>query len=214
MTRIYGQIDEYFDYNIITHVDSETVWVEIGSERGEGSTLNLLAQANKFNIVLHTVDVSDYCSKQFNQANLVCHVDTGSKWTKQFGHIVNKKISLLHLDNFDWIWNPHNIDDFIQKQIEDYQDKLGVLMNNQRCQQEHFEQVLNLLPWLADDCLIAMDDTFLDRGIWSGKCGPAVTYLKILGFRVIATNAGGTVLARGFEQLPEMPTDNILNCDH
>jgi len=214
MTRIYGQIDEYFDYKIITHVDSDTVWVEIGSERGEGSTFNLLAQANKFNIVLHTVDTSDHCSKTMHQPNLVCHVARGSDWSKTFHTAINKKISLLHLDNFDWIWNPYNIDPSIQQQIQDYKNNFNTVMNNQRCQLEHFEQVLNLYPCLAQDCLIAMDDTFLDRGVWTGKCGPAVSYLLLNGFRTIATNAGGTVLARGFEMISPMLTDDILHCDN
>ena len=212
MTRIYGAIDEFFDYKIITAIEPNTVWIEIGSERGEGSTVNLLAQAKKFNIKLYTVDISDWCSKNLNDVDLICHVATGSEWTKQFEKTVGAKISLVHLDNFDWIWNPYNVDTFIQKQIEDYKNKFGVLMNNQRCQQEHFTQILNLFPWLAQDCLIAMDDTFLDRGSWSGKSGPAVTWLKIQGFRVVATNAGGTVMARGYSQIPEFQTDSILNC--
>lgn len=213
MTRIYGQIDQYFDYEIITYVDPNTVWVEIGSERGEGSTINLLAQAKKFNIKLHTVDISDHCSSRFRDPNLICHVSAGSQWTKQYTAQIGKKISLLHLDNFDWIWNPYNIDPFIKQQIEDYKNNYNMLMNNQRCQLEHFQQLSDLMPWLADDCLIAMDDTFLERGVWSGKCGPIVTYLKVNGYRIVATNAGGTVMAKGYNQIPEMATDHILRCD-
>jgi hypothetical protein len=212
MTRIYGTVDEYFDYKIITHVNPDTVWVEIGSERGEGSTINLLARAQKFNIKLHTVDISGYCNQQLQDPELICHIAIGSEWTKNYAQTVGKKISLIHLDNFDWIWNPYDVDTFIQVQIEDYKNKFGMLMNNQRCQQEHFAQVLDLLPWFADDCLVAMDDTFLDRGSWSGKCGPAVTYLLLNGFRIVATNAGGTVMARGYAQIPKMSTDHILNC--
>ena len=213
MTRIYGQVDEYFDHNVITYVDPETIWVEIGSERGEGSTFNLLAQAKKFKIVLHTVDVSSHCSRVMTDPNLICHVAKGSEWTKNFATTINKKISLLHLDNFDWIWNPYEIDTFIQQQIWDYKNKFNTVMNNQRCQLEHLEQVLNLFPYLAPQCLIAMDDTFLHRGVWSGKCGPAIPYLLLHGFRTVATNAGGTVLARGFDTIPILITDDILHCD-
>ncbi len=212
MTRIYGQIDQYFDQSIITDIDPDTVWVEIGSERGEGSTFNLWAQAQKFNIVLHTVDISDRCSRTMKQSGLVCHVAKGSEWTKHFASTVNKKISLLHLDNFDWIWNPYHVDTFIQDQIKDYKDNFDTVMNNQRCQLEHFAQVLDLYDWLAEDCLVAMDDTFLHRGVWSGKCGPVVPYLLLKGFRTVATNAGGTVLCRGFGMIPAMPTDDILQC--
>lgn len=214
MTRIYGQIDEYFDYKKITHVDPDTVWVEIGSERDEGSTINLLAQAQKFKITLHTVDIDDWCSKNMSDPLLVCHVSAGSEWTKQFANTVGKKISLLHLDNFDWIWNPYKVPEFIAKQIEDYKNRFDLIMNNQRCQQEHFSQIVDLLPWLADDCLVAMDDTFLQQGVWTGKCGPGVTFLKLHGLRVVATNAGGTVMAKGYNQIPELDTDTILHCDN
>jgi hypothetical protein len=212
MTTTYRQIEQYFDNKIITHIDPDSVWVEIGSERGEGSTINLLAQAKKFNVTFHTVDIDDSCARNLDDPLLTCHVDIGSTWTKQYATRVGKKISLLHLDNFDWIWNPYSVPDFIQTQIAVYQNQFGLVMNNQRCQQEHFEQAMNLLPWFSDNCLVAMDDTFLQVGAWTGKCGPAVTYLKLNGLRVVYTDAGGVIMAKGYNQIPELSTDAILHC--
>jgi hypothetical protein len=210
MSRTYGVIDEYFDYKIIDRVDPETVWVEIGSERGEGSTINILAQAKKFGIVLHTVDVSSWCLENIQDPDLVCHVGTGSTWTKEVYPGIGKKISFLHLDNFDWNWKPERTPDWIQKQIDQYRNEFGLVMNNQRCQQEHLAQAVNLLPWLDHDCLVALDDTYLFRGVWTGKGGAVVPFLKIHGFRITHTNDSGTVLARGFDVIPEINTDDMI----
>ena len=210
MSRVYGIFDEYFDNKIITHIDPETVWVEIGSERGEGSTINILAQAKKFGVVLHTVDVDTWCYDNIHDPDLICHVGTGSEWTQQVFPSIAKKISLLHLDNFDWNWQPLNTPDWIQQQIFDYKNKFGLIMNNQRCQQEHLAQMVNLLPWLAHDCVVGLDDTYLFQGIWTGKCGPAVPFLKIHGFRITHTSDGNTVMVRGFDAIQEIDTDDML----
>lgn len=188
-------------------VEPDSVFVEIGSDRGEESTQALAGQAETYGTILHSVDIDDYASRTIQHPALICHVATGSAWVKNVYPTIDKKISLLHLDNFDWIWDINNIPNWIAHQITEYREKFNVVMNNENCQQEHLEQLLGLAPWLADECLVLMDDTFLHNGGWTGKCGPGVVYLKTLGFRVVKLlPTNGVVLARGYDCLETVDT--------
>jgi hypothetical protein len=117
----------------------------------------------------------------------------------------------LHLDNYDWIWNITDIPQWIQEQIDTYKHKFDVNMNNQNCQLEHFKQALGLAPWLADNCVVALDDTFVQNGVWTGKCGPVAVFYSALGFRCVQrTLTGGSVLVRGFEQFKLVDIDTEI----
>jgi hypothetical protein len=198
-------------YEKIGSVEPDTVWVEIGSERGEGSTMALAGQAKRWGTHLYSVDIDSYARDSLTHPALTCYVESGSSWVKNTWPSIAKKISLLHLDNFDWIWNNSTEPLWILEQIRIYKQKFAIEMNNQNCQLEHFEQALGIAPWLAENCIIALDDTFISNGVWSGKCGPAAVYFYTLGFRCVhRTLTGGTVLVRGFEQFKSVDTSQEI----
>jgi hypothetical protein len=191
----------------IKYIEPGSIFVEIGSDRGEESTQYLAGQAQTYNTVLYTVDVDDYASKTIKHPAVEFFIEPGSSWVRHTWPSMAKKISLLHLDNFDWIWDINNIPNWIDHQITTYRERFNITMNNENCQQEHLEQLLGLAPWLADECLILMDDTFLHNGGWTGKCGPGVIYLKTQGFRVVKLlPSNGVVLARGYKSLATVDT--------
>lgn len=134
-----------------------------------------------------------------NHPALILVQDQGSEWCKKFATITDKKISVLYLDNFDYVSD--DIDaNFIARQILYYKEQHGIEMNNQNCQIEHFKQILNLTPHLHQNCVIAFDDTMQHNGCWIGKCGPAVIYLLALGFEIVYDHAKFVVLRRNGEQ--------------
>jgi hypothetical protein len=256
---------KYKHKNISTYlneIDPTSVFVEIGSERGEGSTLFLADLAEKHKVDLLTVDIIDrkhFTPKIQNQKNnfftndidwgdfykkvrddswpvsansidelpenlqLECqkihnwskwknhsvkntklrneiHVsdytlsshpsirwfqEVGSEWSKKFGETINKKISMLYLDNFDYIWDVNNeSDSMISRQIQQYKE-MGFEMNNQNCQIEHLKQILYLTPYFDQNCVVALDDTYLYNDCWVGKSGPAVVYLLCHNFSIV-----------------------------
>lgn len=197
-------------YEGIGHVPENSVWIEIGSERGEGSTLALAGQAQRYGTHLHSVDIDTAAKQSLDHPALTCWVANGSWWAKKIFPTFNQSISMLYLDNFDWIWQPSEVPNWIQQQIDEYKNKFQLVMNNQRCQIEHLAQALHLLPWLNNDCLVAMDDTYLYNGVWTGKCGPVVSLLSIHDFRVVHTTSAGTVMARGLKHIEKINTDHML----
>lgn len=175
--------------------------LEIGSDRDEGSTQDLAAIAREVDAKFITVDVSDYAQKTINDPTIefvVC--DSGSNWCRDIFSRLTYRIKILYLDNFDWIWDEREIPPWIQNQIVEYR-KRGVTMNNVNCVQEHFAQFLYCYPRLEKECLVVVDDTWLDpqHGVYIGKCGMIVHYLLHFGFKILYQKDCGMILGRGIE---------------
>jgi len=176
----FSRINNYIDKILIT----DDI-LEIGSDRGEGSTAVLGKIAYDANKILHSVDMNQelitdnmqkYVADPIKFYNL-----KGEDFLDQNSHL---KFSVVLLDNFDWIWNPLDIPDWIENQISDYKNNYDLEMNNLNSQKTHLMQSIKLTNMLADQCIIICDDTWFiyEQGIFSGKCGAAIPYLISLGF--------------------------------
>ena len=181
--RIMGKI-----YQSVTSYMPEKptgVFVEIGSERGEGSTISLNTLAEQYNTKLISVDITPDAQQQYG--NRLEHTEfviaSGSEWAKNFS-TVPSNIALLYLDNFDYIWDINSMGDNIQQQMREYAGQ-GIVMNNQNCQAEHMRQIVALRTCLAPDAVVVFDDTYCYNDCWIGKCGPAVVYLQSYGWSVV-----------------------------
>jgi hypothetical protein len=168
-------------------VDQNNIVLEIGSERGEGSSSWLYAWAKQRNIEFYSVDVEHHTHREqtYPEINWIV-TSSGSDWCKTSLPGLNKKIKVLYLDNFDWIWEPKNIPDWIQEQIDSYARR-GVTMNNQNCQEEHRLQLEYCLPYLDEQSVVIMDDTYYEHGNKSqlrGKCATAIPLLLANGFKI------------------------------
>ena len=161
------------------------VFVEIGSDRGEGSTVYLNNLAAQHNTKLITVDITAKARHTLGAqlTNTEFVVATGSDWANDFA-ITDLDIDVLYLDNFDYIWDINNISRPIQIQMHEYSQR-GVAMTNQACQIEHLRQLMLLYPRLTTNAVVAFDDTYCWNDCWVGKCGPAVVYMLASGWRVV-----------------------------
>lgn len=165
--RNAGAVDIFATtHTFIDNINPDSVIVEIGSDRGGGSTEYFADIAQKYNTVLHTVDINSDASTRIKHSAIQWHVAVGSEWCKSYSSIA-KNISVLYLDNFDYKWN-----------ITDEQ-------SNNDCQIEHFKQIYHLYPWLTDDCVVICDDTYQYNGCWVGKCGAVVIFLQSMGFEIL-----------------------------
>ena len=104
--RSYMQADQF-----LPKTAGSGVFVEIGSdfgfsfglEGGEGSTEYLARLAETHQTVLHTVDIRNCENKTVNNTNIVWHTGKGSEWAQKTYPSINKRISLLYLDNYFFI---------------------------------------------------------------------------------------------------------------
>jgi len=172
-----------------------SVFVEIGSDRGEGSTRELDRLAGKYQTRLITVDVlpsaQQHLSSELSNTEFV--IASGSKWARAYQ---GSPISCLYLDNFDYIWDINENHIPTQHQMAEYANR-GETMTNQNSQIEHMAQMLALYPHLTPDAVVMFDDTYQVNDCWIGKCGPAVVFLQAQGWGIVErTTDCGVILKR------------------
>ena len=181
------------------HLDplGQDIFVEIGSDVGEGSTHYFADLALKNNRQLITVDIN---SKEFpTLTNVEVVTGTGSEWSKSFSQY-SKEICCLYLDNFDYDWDvmqggTQQMILRIQEQKAEYLAR-GVIMNNLNCQSEHLAQMLALLPYMSKHSVVICDDTHKFNDCYVGKCGAVIPLLHLHGYQIVEEDATGTILVR------------------
>ena len=168
--------------------NADNIVLEIGSERGEGSSEWLHNWAKGRGMEFHSVDVLADAKNSAANHDIQFHVhESGSSWCREVLPLLGKKIKVLYLDNFDWIadsWT-QNPPDFLVNQIEEYASR-GVSMNNANSQQEHLLQAKYCLPFMDEESIIIVDDTYYDLATetWGGKCGLVMPWLEQHGYEL------------------------------
>jgi hypothetical protein len=187
-----------------TYLNDTQAIVEIGSDNWEGSTEFYAELANKYNIPFHTVDLNSDIGPRLKEKhdieywrNTTFHLAEGSEWTNAYN---GPKIHTLYLDNFDWDWK--STDDENQKYYNDVlvpkYEQAGFELNNINSAATHLKQMINLLPHMADDCVVCVDDTYQSESdLYIGKGAGVVLYLIALGFIVVENANFGVLLVRG-----------------
>lgn len=191
--KIFEQLEKHMPSN------TTGVFVEIGSDRYEGSTAFLANLAKQHGTKLISVDITldakNRIGQQFDNVEFV--IQTGSEWAQEFAYS-NTDVAVVYLDNFDYIYDVKEIHShtIIKKQIADYAKK-NIIMNNVNCQVEHMKQLLALQKLFHPDTVIIFDDTYQLNNCWVGKCGPCVTYLLCQGYEILEwTSDCGMIMKR------------------
>ncbi len=182
-------------------LDGSGIGIEIGTERNGGSTSWLAEFCSSLGIELHTVDVDPSLFNNVPPA-VNFHCMTG----EEFLASLSSKISLVYLDNFDWMWLPDEYyktqkPEWIHEQVLRYKSR-GVEMSNINSQLAHMQQAILIEQRAAGVCVICFNNTWYSDqyDTYMGKGGAAIVYLLGKGFRVAATEKrrhdGATVLIR------------------
>ena len=192
MGTYYKQVEQYLD-----RIDTGS-WVEIGVDRGEGSTKFFADLAEKRGVKFYGVDAD---SGQISAAATNLTVD--GKFPDHISLSLNKgedflanwkltkpneKISLVYLDNFDWdYWLGQQEESFVPIQKQHYRDTMKVEMLNLNSQLTHLTQTIRMLPLMADNSIIVCDDTWYhpNEGIFIGKCSAAIPLLLVSGYSML-----------------------------
>ncbi len=207
MGTYYKNVEQYID-----RIDQGS-WMEIGVDRGEGSTKFFcdLAQqhATKFfavdadleQIVRARNSLSRTSNANINPdgtitqelgeppAHVVFVHGRGEAFIDKFHeHEPDGKVSLVYLDNFDWdYWVGREEEAFVPAQKEHYKKTMGVEMTNINSQQTHLLQAIKLMPLMADNSIIVCDDTWYHphEGVFIGKCSAVIPFLLLHGYKVL-----------------------------
>jgi hypothetical protein len=187
-------------------------WVELGVDRGEGSTQWFSDKAKTQADGFFGVDMDPEQIERATQSlrsktatlgangqmevvfgDLSDHIKLvnakGEDFLTEFATTSpDKKISLAYLDNFDWdYWLGREEEAFVAGVKQNYQDKMGVEMNNINSQLTHLLQAYRLIPLMTENSVIICDDTWAmpEEGIFSGKCSAAIPFIMLHGYKII-----------------------------
>ena len=197
MAKFYREAEKYLD-----QIDPGA-WVEIGVDRGEGSTSWLCNMAEKQGSNFYAVDIDpDQINRiktnLWDTDQLPAHVNTavsaGETFLENFSSHYNEPVSLVYLDNFDWNYWVGLEEPWVLDIMAKYRDKFDTEMTNLNSQISHLRQAMALIPLFAPKSLVICDDTWLvpKQGIFSGKCSAAIPLLMGVGFSLLEMS--------GFEQ--------------
>ena len=151
MGAIFQRFEKYSE--VLT---PDSLVLEIGTDRGlkraeyAGSTRYMKELADKYSCSFATVDVDNELLLPAIERGVDSYAMTGEAFCQNVLPDMNKKVSMVYLDNFDWDWNPPQNDPFIKEQQELYRTKYNMVMNNVSSQRAHVLQTMFLLPYLAE----------------------------------------------------------------
>lgn len=192
MSDLFGKAHCYMDD---WNHDSQHAMIEIGSDRGEGSTRYFNDLAGRYHVPFYSVDVSDQAKTRLpGLTNTTWYVDIGSRWCQHTWPQLHQKIQCLYLDNFDFCHDHMIGTPWIKMQEKYYREHHDLEMDNTNSQIEHLQQMIHLLPYMANNSLIICDDTYVHNGCWIGKCGAVVVFLLCHGYSITNIDEGQAVM--------------------
>jgi hypothetical protein len=183
--------------------------VEIGSERGEGSTSFLANFAKIHEIPFYTVDfdpaqyaTADAICRKMDDPNIRAFCMKGEDFFTNVFPSLNNTIAFLYLDNFDFIYD--HLVGHVDHQISAYQ-ALGVTMNNRNSKRAHLKQTQLAEPFMHPLGFILCDDTFRRGPEWDGKCAYAIPYLLSREWQIVESDPGSSAPDNGYAVLQRVP---------
>lgn len=164
------------------HLRRGSTILEIGSDRGEGSTLWFSNFAKEAGLIFVTVDFDAGVYDNARQiVGSAAHLMSGEEFLDSTD--LSSPICFAYLDNFDWIWEHRRDAEGMLNLIRHYASR-NLVLNNLNSQLAHLRQSMKLLPKLDHASAILFDDTWRRwDGTYDGKGGAAVPYLLSHGFQ-------------------------------
>jgi len=152
--------------------------VEVGSERGEGSTEWLDRYARAHGLRFYTADIDPETYAKARDITPGARLCPGRVLLKRV-----KSVSIAYLDGFDWMPSKEASQTWALKQRARYR-RLGVEQTNEASEREHLCEAELVAAKATKRCAVICDDTFWE-GRWQGKGAQAVPYLLNEGFEVV-----------------------------
>lgn len=153
--------------------------IEVGSERGEGSTAWLHTYAQRHSLRFYTADIDPSVHQQARTITAGARLMTGAELLRR----IRSPISIAYLDGFDWTPKGMEREGWILEQRCRYRE-LGLEMTNKNSQAEQLAEALLVTERAAASAVVICDDTWHNER-WDGKGGLAVPHLLDHGFRVV-----------------------------
>ncbi len=174
--------------NIITNLakvtKEELSLIEIGSERGSGSTLSLAKFAQSLGLKFITVDADE--EVVVSAREIIKSIDQRFEAHHQLGEVFLSNypfnnIAVVYMDAFDIVTDwPHK-----QETIDSYKRR-DVPLTNEMAWKMHLEASKAVHEKIIPGGLICFDDVWKDvNGQWQGKGKTAIPFLLEHGYKLV-----------------------------
>lgn len=204
--RSYTLIEKYKDF-----IKGDLV--EIGSERGEGSTQFFSNFAKENNLNFYSIDFEKGAYERAESIigeNAYCM--TGEDFLDNVYKQKESKIGAAYLDNFDFCY-PNLVGSQLISDQSSLYDQYGIKLNNDNSKLAHLNQTKKIIENYIDGfCLLMFDDTYINtperitsyrkskmtkkeqllKLDYDGKGGTAVPYLLNKGWKPVDYNFNGS----------------------
>jgi len=205
--------------DVAEELDPAGAIVEVGSDRGEGSTVFLSGLANRTRRPFFSVDFSEEGYLNARRACGTCaHRGMGEEWLEApegfsasadaagMGAGADARIAVAYLDNYDWTYPWTKTMAYKVQQHKDY-EKQGLSLSNAKSQETHLRQAIAVEKRCSERCFVLFDDTWAGAapGLYSGKGGRAVGYLMAKGFEVVQQSSESEPSHLGWVLLRRLP---------
>jgi len=170
-------------FNLVEHADLAHggCILEIGSDRGEGSTLVLLAAARRHGVPFFSIDVKpDVSEKAAVIPGVAAVCGRGEDVLADWGDRPEPRFCWM--DGYDW---PYSFADWAW-QVAEYAQR-GDPLTCEASQESHLAQAVLVHRLTSPGAIAVFDDTWATPSGWSGKGGTAVPWLTGAGWAAEAS---------------------------
>ncbi len=176
----------------------DLAFIEVGSQRGTGSTYRLSRYAKERGMHFITVDADE--NNSAGAEKIVEDVDKKYEAHHQLGEIYlqnyqQKNIGICYLDAFDLVTDwPHK-----ESTIDSYK-KRNAILSNEAAYKMHMDASEAIVNKVIPGGFICFDDVWLNNHKqWEGKGKTAIPYLLQNDYHVICYKPNSLLLQRGGE---------------
>lgn len=164
------------DKQLLPWIDSVAFVLEVGSERGGGSTATIAEWAGMHGYRFVSIDVDPAQAGQVAGVEYV--TDTAEHYLS--GLTPECGLRFAYLDGFDWPYPPPILDRHELAPYERLYERLGLHLTQEDSQQSHLA-ISQELDRIMTQGTIIFDDTW-NHDHWDGKGGTAVPFLLDRGW--------------------------------
>ena len=187
VNSIFKEI-QFIDEAIVNNQNEDLCFIEVGSERGVGSTYYLAKYCAEKNLSFYTIDPSNESNKsakkilnKFKSIKLQAVKARGEDFLNGFD---KQKIVLAYLDGFDVVF-PGTIHS--QERIDAYASwGIDLMKDGNRLSADvHLETTKYIYRNVVKGGIIAFDDTYFDGDEWFGKGKTGIPFLLENGYELV-----------------------------
>lgn len=175
----------------------DSIFIEIGSERGHGSTFMIANLCKDLNFIFKTIDADPGIAN--NAEKIVKSINSNFEAINKEGEKFLEEIDefhIIYLDAFDLQhMSDRPVGSYVKSTRGTYANR-NVDLTNENCWKMHYDCAVACVEKMPKGGIIFFDDVYSSAPEWDGKGKTAIPYLLSNGFSIIEYKPNALVLEK------------------